>query len=62
MNPLFTSPSLVRATVAKLKGEHLRALVDAAQDVAKNSYDPQLQRSAQIALEQVRHDHPTWKI
>ena len=36
MHSLIASPSTLRTTIAKLKGDRLRALVDAAQDVAKN--------------------------
>lgn len=62
MNSLIASPSTLRTTIARLKGDRLRALIDAAQDVSKNSSDRQLQQTARFALQEVRLAHPDWEV
>lgn len=62
MNTLIASPSTLRTTISRLKGDRLRALVDTAQDVAKNSPSRQLQDTARFALEEIRLAHPDWEV
>ena len=52
--------SEIREVVASAKGAQLRAMLDAAQDVAEQSQWPDLRRTAQVIIACGRQSHPDY--
>lgn len=58
MNQLLVAPGELKATIEHMKGARLKALADAALDVAQGSRDPGYAETARLALQQIRLAHP----